>query len=142
MEGNRFRDRTKAKFPSAERWRALRDGVVIVSQGWGLICGGDDCTATGQNWCDFAAGTGFNGYNYGFWNIHTFIRCDIINSCGIAQNGLLARARALTPFGATTANTAFQKHTRQIHHRRQYVYNGLLYARRHFKPRQHGLFQL
>ena len=105
-----FYYRRGAKFPSVEGWRALRGGVVIESQGWGLICGGDDCTATGQNWCDFAAGTGFNGYN-------TFIRCDIINSCGIAQNGLLARARALTPFGATTANTAFQKHTRQIHHR-------------------------
>ena len=28
MEGNLFRDGTKAKFPSAEGWRALRDGVV------------------------------------------------------------------------------------------------------------------
>ena len=28
MEGNWFRDEAKAKFPSAEGWRALRDGVV------------------------------------------------------------------------------------------------------------------
>ena len=34
MEGNWFRDRTKAKFPSAEGWRALRDGVVYsMAQG-------------------------------------------------------------------------------------------------------------
>ena len=34
MEGNWFRDRTKAKFPSAEGWRALRDGVVYsIAQG-------------------------------------------------------------------------------------------------------------
>lgn len=31
--------------------------------------------------------------------------------CPIAQNGLLVRARALTPFGAMTANTAFAQAT-------------------------------